>query len=55
MCLPATAEHKGRLYCQAHRQQRVLKTGKTVSYHIETGLLDKAGARAMKKVIAASS
>ena len=55
MCLPATAEHKGRLYCQAHHQQRFLKTGKTVRYHIETGLLDKAGAKAMKKLIVASS
>ncbi len=55
MCLPATAEHKGRLYCQEHRQQRILKTGRTVSYHIETGLLDKAGARAMKKLISEAS
>lgn len=52
MCLPATAEHKGRLYCQAHGQQRILKTGKTVKFHMETGLLDKAGVRAMKRLIA---
>lgn len=51
MCLPATSEHKGRLYCQAHRQQRILKTGKTVRYHIETGLLDKKAASAMKRLI----
>ena len=51
MCLPATAEHKGRLYCRAHQQQRMLKTGKTVRYHIETGLLGKADAAAMKKLI----
>ena len=55
MCLPATAEHKGRLYCQEHRQQRVLKTGKTIRYHIETGLLDRSGARAMKRLIATPS
>ena len=54
MCLPATAEHKGRLYCRAHHQQRVLKTGKTVHYHIETGLLGKADAAAMKKLIVGS-
>ena len=51
MCLPATAEHKGRLYCQEHGQQRILKTGKTVRYHIETGLLGKSEARAMKRLI----
>ena len=39
MCLPATAEHKGRLYCQKHHQQRMLATGKSVKFHIETGLL----------------
>lgn len=39
MCLPATAEHKGRLYCQAHGEQRYLAPGKTFSIHIETGLL----------------
>ena len=54
MCLPATAEHKGRLYCRAHHQQRMLKTGKTVRYHIETGLLSKADAAAMKKLIVSS-
>ena len=52
MCLPATSEHKGRLYCRAHRQQRTLKTGKTVRYHIETGLLGKADAAKMRKLIA---
>ena len=52
MCLPATSEHKGRLFCQAHRQQRILKTGKTVRYHVETGFLDRAGAQKMKKLIA---
>jgi hypothetical protein len=29
----------------------MLKTGKTVRYHIETGLLGKADAAAMKKLI----
>lgn len=39
MCLPATAEHKGRLYCQAHRQQRHLAPGKAFKVHIETGVI----------------
>ena len=39
MCLPATAEHKGRLYCEAHGQQRYLAPGKRVSFHVETGIL----------------
>ena len=51
MCLPATAEHKGRLYCRAHKQQRMLAPGKTVVFHIETGLQDKAATAAMKKKI----
>ena len=39
MCLPATAEHKGRAYCRAHGQQRFLAPGAGVTFHIETGLL----------------
>ena len=39
MCLPATAEHKGRAYCRRHGQQRFLAPGKTASFHIETGVL----------------
>ena len=39
MCLPATAEHKGRLFCQAHGEQRYLAPGKTFSFHVETGIL----------------
>lgn len=39
MCLPATAEHKGRLFCQAHKEQRYLAPGKTFTLHVETGLL----------------
>ena len=55
MCLPATAEHKGRLYCRAHGQQRVLKPGKTVKFHIETGLLQRSAAAAMRKLIYSSA
>ena len=39
MCLPATCEHKGRLFCQAHKEQRYLAPGKTVTFHVETGLV----------------
>ena len=39
MCLPATAEHKGRAYCRAHGQQRYLAPGASAAFHIETGLL----------------
>ena len=39
LCLPATAEHKGRLYCRAHGQQRYLAPGKSVAFHMETGVL----------------
>jgi len=40
MCLPATSEHKGRLYCQAHYQQRYLASGKTLGIHFETGIIN---------------
>ena len=39
MCLPATAEHKGRLYCRAHGQQRYLSPGRSIAFHLETGVL----------------
>lgn len=39
MCLPATCEHKGRIYCQAHKQQRFLDPGQAVTFHIETGVI----------------
>ena len=39
MVLPATAEHKGLTQSRLSGQQRYLKTGETVSYHITTGIL----------------
>lgn len=39
MCLPATAEHKGRIYCRTNGQQRFLPPGESVTFHIETGIL----------------
>lgn len=38
MCLPATAEHKGRHYCKTHGEQRYLAPGETFTIHVETGL-----------------
>jgi len=43
MCLPATAEHKGLSFCRAHGQQRFLAPGKSVTFHIETGLCSVGG------------
>ena len=39
MCLPATCEHKGRTFCRRNAQERFLAPGKSVSYHMETGLV----------------
>ena len=47
MILPATAEHFGKLYCQRNNQQRYLKRGETVTYKMQTGYLDEAGAKEM--------
>ncbi len=53
MVLPATAEHKGYLYCKAHGYERYLNPGETVTYHMETGLQDAAATAAMAKKIEA--
>ncbi|MBQ8880010.1 MAG: DUF4432 family protein [Clostridia bacterium] len=53
MVLPATAEHKGRLYCQSKGQGKYLSQGETVTYHIETGLLDSSSAKEMAERIRA--
>lgn len=47
MVLPATAEHFGRTYCKEHNQQRYLNKGQTVTYTMETGLLDVDQAKEM--------
>ncbi len=51
MVLPATAEHFGRLYCQRNNQQRYLKKGETVTYHVKTGLLDSEQSAKMQAKI----
>ena len=39
MCLPATCEHKGRIFARSHHQERFLAPGKTFTLHVETGIL----------------
>ncbi len=51
MVLPATAEHKGYIYCKERGYEKYLQTGESVTYHIRTGLLDKDGATDLRKKI----
>lgn len=51
MVLPATAEHLGKIYCRKNNQGKFLKKGEVVTYHMQTGLLDKDGADNMLKKI----
>ncbi len=51
MILPATAEHFGYLYCKSKGQERYLASGESISYHMETGLLDVEDARLMEEKI----
>ena len=53
MVLPATAEHKGYLYCKEHGYERILKTGESVTYRMETGLADVAETAALEAKIKA--
>ena len=51
MVLPATAEHKGYLYCKERGYEKYLQTGESVTYHIRTGFLDKPKADALHEKI----
>lgn len=51
MLLPATAQHMGYLYCKAHGLEKYLPSGASLTYHIRTGLLDKAEASALQDKI----
>ncbi len=51
MCLPATAEHKGRTYCREHHQERMLAPGERVTFHMETGFQDAAATAEMQSRI----
>ena len=51
MVLPATAEHQGRIDCRKKGYQRYLAKGETVTYRMETGLLNTDEAAAMEAKI----
>ena len=51
MVLPATAEHKGYLYCKEHGYERFLKKGERVSYRMRTGLATAPEAAALEEKI----
>lgn len=51
MVLPATAEHKGRLYCKARGQEKVLCSGETAVFHIKTGILEPSATEKLKNKI----
>ncbi len=39
MVLPATAQHMGYIYCKKHGQEKYLESGKTMTFHMKTGIL----------------
>lgn len=51
MVLPATAEHKGYLYCKKRGYEKILKCGESTAFHMETGLLNSEEALVMEKKI----
>ncbi len=51
MVLPATAEHKGYLYCKAHGYEKYVESGETVTLRITTGILDPDQSQKMKNKI----
>ncbi len=51
MVLPATAEHKGYIYCKKMGYEKYLQTGESATFHITTGILTPAETESMKKKI----
>lgn len=51
MVLPATAEHKGYLYCKEHGYEKYLPQNESVTYNIETGILTVEDAKKMQDKI----
>ncbi len=51
MVLPATAEHKGYLYCKERGLEKYLQPGKSITYHITTGILTPDETEIMKNKI----
>lgn len=48
MVLPASAEHKGYLYCKERGYERYLGSGEKMTYHITTGILSPEDSLKMK-------
>ncbi len=51
MVLPATAEHKGYLYCKERGYEKYVNPGETVKFHMTTGLLAPEETQIMKNKI----
>lgn len=51
MVLPATAEHKGYIYCKEMGYEKYLNKGEMVTYHIKTGILAPDESKKMKDKI----
>lgn len=51
MVLPATAEHKGYLYCKERGYEKILNKNQTVTYHIKAGILSPDESDKMKNKI----
>ena len=51
MVLPATAEHKGYLYCKEHGQEKYLASGESLTIHLKTGLIDPEKSEKLKQKI----
>ena len=51
MVLPATAEHKGYLYCKERGQEKYLESGESITFHLKTGLLSENDSKALKEKI----
>lgn len=51
MVLPATAEHKGYLYCKKRGQEKYLESGESITFHLKTGLIDPDNSEKLKAKI----
>ena len=51
MVLPATAEHKGYIYCKKRGQEKYLESGKSITFHLKTGLIDPDNSEKLKTKI----
>ncbi len=51
MVLPATAEHKGYLYCKERGYEKILQPGESMTFHITTGILTPDESEKLKNKI----